>query len=166
MCLWHHGRMVWELEITYVMELCRAVDHELQASGDVAITVPCAQCGRSGRTQIFGPEGGRCSGGRSLPAHPVRGGVRFIERADDGGSAALRVTLDLPELEAESSSSEDSLTTWSRLGLAYRCPRTGLVHEDSVQSNLGRPSVLRCQSCEAELATSREAPTVRARETG
>lgn len=147
----------------------------LHWDGSLEISLDCFVCERLGRTTrlTWGAERAVCSGDRREP-HYTAARISAFDTTRGMDTLAVRAVVDhwfAPFQDAKYGSGRPPTGSWVRLG--YKC---GCPHRDaedrasgsdasgpggSVQSNEVRPRGVRCPGCEAEIAVSAEAPTVR-----
>lgn len=133
------------------------------------LSLDCPICRREGRTigLTWGDEVGDCSGsGMSLPRHPAPARITAFDTTHSQAGLALHAVVDYwwaPFTDPKSGEPATALTRapWVRLHVGYRCPDAQQSGEDSIQSNLVRPTRLLCQHCGLAIATSRTAPVIR-----
>ena len=143
--------------------------HNLHWRSKLEFSLDCFICERTGRTTVFerGAERALCSGSRSgFQRHYTAGRIAAYDTTSGKDRLALRALVDFwwsPFEDTRDGRRAQAPTShpWVRLHIGYYCPKTKEPGKSSVQTNLVRPSALRCAHCDTVMATDTTAPSVR-----
>ena len=159
--------MLRSIEVTSELVTSNYAFHNLHFTKSLEISLDCCICLRTHRTQQYrlGAEAGICSGPRDVGSHPMAGRVSAFDRLTGPDSVGLRLTIEywwspFADLKDQTPATPLTDAPWVRLRVGYRCPNKETSHETTTQSNMVRPSDIVCESCEAVIASSADAPRI------
>ncbi|NUT43986.1 MAG: hypothetical protein HOV86_28720 [Thermoactinospora sp.] len=158
--------MLRSLEIQATLSTPSAPDHLplLSWSPTIELSLDCFVCVRVGRTTRLerGSEQAICSSDRDHGPHFAPARIAEFDPAQ----ASVRAVVEFwwapfHDAKRDTPATPLSEAPWVRLHLAYQCPLHEAPGTASTQTNLVRPTALRCEHCAAVIATSHEAPAIR-----
>ncbi|WP_214317577.1 hypothetical protein [Nonomuraea sediminis] len=161
--------MLRSLEIGAVLsEIDQAHRDRLFWKPKIALSLDCFVCERVGRTTFleWGAERAVCMSGRN-EQHFTAARIAAFDVTSQDDRLMLRSVVDFwwaPFKDAKRGGPSKPVSDWVRLHYGCYCPNQ--EHQEtpddgSIQTNVRRPSKLRCGECKAEIAVDAEVPSIR-----
>jgi len=134
----------------------------------VELSLDCFISQRAGRTAILknSDEQALCTSDEEHGSHPTSARIAAFDTTTEEARLILRTIVDYwwaPFRDAKRDTQASAITEspWVRLHFGSYCPARSEAGEHSTQTNLIRPCITYCRHCDAAIATSNQAPTIR-----
>jgi len=135
----------------------------------VELRLDCFICQRTGRTTILKSvaEDATCTSDEAYGRHRTSARVAAFDTTAEDTHMILRAVIDywwapFHDAKRDTEGAPFSVPAWARLHFGSYCRIHGQAGEHSTQTNLIRPCTTHCRHCGTAIATSNEAPRIRA----